>query len=76
MSQSHQPMPKWNPRLTMRVVGLMKSQSIKYSPAQIARLLSETQSAVSQAMINLNRRRVLDREPCPCGRGFIYWRIK
>jgi Mn-dependent DtxR family transcriptional regulator len=46
----------------------------KTSPAKMAKGLLQTQSAVSQCMINLHRKGLLKREPCICGRGFVYWK--
>lgn len=53
---------------------ILKKMRKTDSPARLAKELKKTQALVSQSMINLCRYGLLDRRPCECGRGYIYWK--
>ncbi len=71
MSQSQQHTHKWKPSIGNRVLHVMKG---KQSPHNMANLIGETQAAVSVALYNLWQQGRINREACPCGRGFVYWK--
>jgi len=72
MSQSQLPTHKWKPSIKHRVLSNMSNEVV--TPKQLAPKLGETQASISTAMFQLYEKGILGREPCPCGRGFVYWK--
>ena len=66
-----QPTLKWKAPIAVRVLKNMKG---KDTPHYLSRKLGETQASVSHAMYQLWQKGKLQREACPCGRGFVYWK--
>ena len=74
MYQSQQPTLKpWKPPTSAVLLIIFKKYKTKWlAPHELVDNLDIMQHSISMAMINLQRRGLLDRKSCQCGRGFVY----